>query len=126
MGNRAADAECLAASLAQANAATRPYPHWLLQQVLTPRIAAAIADLRFAPPAIADTLGKRETHNATRVFFAGDNLAAYGVCAEVAALFQAPTTIRLLQDLTGASLAGGSLRIEYCQDSCRLLAGAAH
>ena len=116
MQERAADAEWLAASLAQASGASEPYPHWLLATALAPRTAAAIAGLPFAPPEIADTLGKRETHNATRIFFAGENLARHRVCAEVAALFQAPAIVRQLQDLTGASLAGTSLRIEYCQD----------
>lgn len=104
------------ASLQAAEAPQQPYRHWLLNQALPLESAAAIVDLPVRPAEIDDTQGKRDSHNESRVFFAGDLLADHAVCRDLAACFQAPETVAALQQATGADLAGHYLRIEYCQD----------
>lgn len=104
-------------ALLHAAAIGRPFRHWLLHAALPTPAMAAIADLPIAPPRIGETRGKRETHNATRSYFSLDHRARHAVCRDVAAAFQDAGTVRALEGACGASLAGGFLRIEYCQDS---------
>ncbi|WP_370153312.1 2OG-Fe(II) oxygenase [Ferrovibrio sp.] len=78
--------------------------------------AAAIVDLPVAPAVIGDTGGRRDSHNESRVFFAGQLLADHAVCRDVVACFQSAETVAALQQATGAVLEGCFLRIEYCQD----------
>ncbi|MDE2351286.1 MAG: 2OG-Fe(II) oxygenase [Alphaproteobacteria bacterium] len=104
-------------ALAAAAAPTEPYRHWPLCEALPRETAQAIAALPFAPPAIGDTLGKRETHNSTRIFFSAENRRDYPVCAAVAGAFQSAAVVEALQARTGADLSGSFLRIEYCQDT---------
>ncbi len=95
---------------------TTPFRHWLLTDALPDDVAHAIPALPLAPPEIGDTLGKRETHNSTRNFFSAENRVRFPVCDAVASAFQSEQTVRHLERVTGISLAGSSLRIEYCQD----------
>ena len=104
-------------ALDRADAREAPYRHWLLDETLPPDVARAIAALPFAPPAIGDTLGRRETHNSTRIFFSADNRKDFPVCADVAAAFQSEAMTHMLEAGTGADLSGSFLRIEYCQDT---------
>jgi len=94
-----------------------PYPHWALRKVLPVELCRAVIALPFAPPAIEDTLGKRDTNNTTRVFVSEANRGRYLACEAVAEAFQDEATVALLQDVCGRSLEGSSLRIEYCQDT---------
>jgi len=94
-----------------------PYPHWALRNVLPAELCRAVVALPFAPPAIEDTLGKRDTNNTTRVFVSEANRGRYLACEAVAEAFQDEATVALLQDVCGRSLEGSSLRIEYCQDA---------
>ncbi len=111
-----ATAQWFASAWRAAGRRTQPYRHWLLNDVLPPETAKAIAALPIAAPLIGDTLGRRDSHNSTRSFFSADNRAAFAVCEEVAAAFQNPATVSLLERATGACFAGSYLRIEYCQD----------
>ena len=104
-------------ALAAAAAPAEPYRHWLLCEALPREISHGIAALPFAPPAIGDTLGKRETHNSTRVFFSAENRRDHAVCAAVAEAFQGKAVTDALQERTGGNLSGSFLRIEYCQDT---------
>ena len=103
--------------LAASDARTSPHAHWLLNDALPRDTAAAIRDLPLAVPEIADTEGKRETHNALRAFFSTENQSRFAVCRDVAETLQAPDTIAALECLTGVQLAGSYLRIEHCQDT---------
>lgn len=94
-----------------------PYSYWLLHRVLPEGLARGLAELPFPAPVIADTLGKRETHNAQRIFVSPDSQTRFEACAELAAAFQDDATVALLQDMTGAPLEGGYLRIECCLDT---------
>ena len=104
-------------SIIAADARTTPYPHWLLSDVLPPWLSAAVTALPFPPAPIEDTLGKRETHNSQRIFVSEENRARFPGCAALADAFQDEATVGLLEDVCGARLAGGYLRIEYCLDT---------
>lgn len=104
-------------ALDRADARDKPYRHWLLDEALPPDVARSIAALPFAPPAIGDTQGRRETHNSTRIFFSGGNRKDFAACADLAAAFQSEAVTHLLEAGTGVDLSGSFLRIEYCQDT---------
>lgn len=104
--------QCLQA----AQHATAPYDHWLLQDALPEADIEAIAALPFAPPGTAIFNGKRETNNATRVYFTRDNQNKFPVCAAMVEAFTHPEMLAALTAATGAPVAQGHLRIEYCQD----------
>ncbi|HZS81428.1 MAG TPA: 2OG-Fe(II) oxygenase [Stellaceae bacterium] len=94
-----------------------PFRHWLLERVLPDEICAAIRALPFAPPAIADTAGKRETHNSTRTFFSVENRRRFAVCQELAETLQNPAAVERIEARCATRLGGSFLRIEYCQDT---------
>jgi hypothetical protein len=94
-----------------------PFRHWLLDRMLPARTCAAIDALRFTPPPIEDTLGKRETHNTTRLFFGTANRVDYPVCDAVATALQSDAVVRHIQQICDVTLAGSHLRIEYCLDT---------
>jgi hypothetical protein len=103
--------------LAGARRAEAPFRHWLVEDVLPAASCDAIRTLPFAPPSIADTLGKRETHNSTRLFFSAENRVRFPVCAAIAEVLQGSALVDRLEALCGARLRGSFLRIEYCQDT---------
>jgi hypothetical protein len=104
-------------ALLSARAVRTPFPHWLLRDVLPGWLREAIRALPFPPAAIGDTLGKRETYNSRRIFVSEQNRERYVACDVLADAFQDEATVGLLEDLTGANLAGGFTRIEYCLDT---------
>ncbi len=103
--------------LEHSRAGTKPYRHWLLEDVLPDDACNAIKALPFDPPEIEETEGKRETNNATRTFFSGENLERFEVCRELSEAMQDGATIEKLESTCGATLKGSFLRIEYCQDT---------
>ena len=103
--------------LASARINSQPYRHWLLRDALPADVAGAVAALPWAPPAVGDTLGKRETNNATRNYFDAAAQAEHAVCAEVAKAFQSRAMIDAIEAGCDVSLSGSNLRIEYCQDT---------
>jgi hypothetical protein len=94
-----------------------PYDYWLLCDPLPDRVCDAIANLPCAPPTAPVFDGRRESNNSTRVHFSPAMQAKHAVCHEVADAFRDPRVIARIQDVTGTNLAGGRLRIEYCQDT---------
>ena len=103
-------------ALRRAHRVNSPYHYWLPHQVLPLDLATALTQLPFPAPVIDDTLGRRETHNAQRIFVSPENQDRFGACAALAEAFQDDATVALLQDMTGARLEGGYLRIECCLD----------
>jgi len=103
--------------LDRAEAATHPYRHWLLDGILPDDTCAAIDALPAVPPPIGDTLGKRETHNTTRLFFGVQERVAHPVCDALASALQGDAVVRRLEDICGIVLSGSFLRIEYCLDT---------
>lgn len=110
-------AKWFGAALKAARKNTVPYRHWLLSEALPPDIARAIVALPIAAPEIDDTQGRRDSHNSSRTFFSVENRRKFAVCEEVAAAFQNPATVYLLEKQLDADFSGGFLRIEYCQDT---------
>jgi hypothetical protein len=104
-------------ALAAARRVAAPFRHWLLADVLPAETIAAVRALPFDVPDMAGLPGRREAINARRSFFGVEQRARYPVCEALARAFQAPATVALLQRTCEAALAGGSLRVEYCQDT---------
>jgi hypothetical protein len=104
-------------ALRRARRVDEPFRHWLPSHILPPPLCAAIAALPFPPPAIADTLGRRETHNHARIFVSPERRRRHGACEALAEAFQDPATVALLGDLCGTALDGSFLRIECCLDT---------
>ena len=94
-----------------------PYPHWSLNNCLPEAVVDEMLNLPFMPSDIADTYGRRETNNDSRVHFGEKNRTQHPVMDKLSKVFQDPKTIETLQTITGAMLKGTSLRIEYCQDT---------
>ena len=94
-----------------------PFRHWLLQHVLPEEVCTAIQRLPLTPPTIADTEGRRETHNSTRTFFSAEARERFDVCEVLAEALQDSVTTERIVARCGARLAGSFLRIEYCQDT---------
>src|ERR1700722_2661854 len=102
-------ASAFLASLDRCDSDTYPFPHWLLDRVLPDETCAAIDALRVAPPPIEDTLGKRETHNSTRLFFGTEQRQSYPVCDAVAAGLQNDAVVRDLEQMCDLTLRGSYL-----------------
>jgi hypothetical protein len=117
MSGTSATVDHLLARLQASELHTKPYPHWLLRDVLPPEVAEAIQSLPIPPARVGDTRGKRETHNATRVFFAGDNLRRHAACREVAEALQDEAVTKALEKTCWINLKGSFPRVEYCQDT---------
>lgn len=107
----------LDASLKAAPAIDVPYRHWLIEKVLPETVARDLAALPFEAPDLHGLSGKRELHNDTRQYFDAANNARFPVCDRLARLLQAPETVRVLEEATGADLEGTNVRIEYALDS---------
>ncbi|MCW5723963.1 MAG: hypothetical protein KIS81_03300 [Maricaulaceae bacterium] len=109
-------AESILRSLDGCGARTQPFRHWRLRDVLPADLAQALSALPFAAADIADTYGKRASHNSTRQFFGAETLAAHRACRELAEAFQNPSVVARINALSGAVMDGANLRVEYCLD----------
>lgn len=114
--NAAAVATHVARAIEAAPRGEHPYRHWLPGNILPPGDCAAIVRLPLGASAPVDTQGRRETNNATRVYFSADNRARFDVCARLARALQDGPAVAAIERATGLDLAGTFLRIEYCQD----------
>jgi hypothetical protein len=114
--SRATVGETFRRSLQSARVGNQPYRHWFLTDALPSESSRAVADLPIAPPPVADTYGKRETHNDVRVFMSAKDRIRFPVCEDVAEAFQDSATARAIEKTCGVDLKGSLLRIEYCQD----------
>ena len=104
-------------ALLNATAVHSPFPHWLPRDVLPFGLREAIRLLPFSPLMPEQASGKRETYNSARIFMSETNRRRFVVCDTLANAFQDEATVGLLEDLTGARLAGAFVRIEYCLDT---------
>ena len=110
------DAGHLLAALGRSRHVRAPYDYWLMSDLLPVGMVAAIGDLPFPPPPASGFDGRRETNNSSRHYFTPATRAVRPVIGEVIDLFSNDTVVAALSILTGAPLAEGRLRIEYCQD----------
>ena len=83
-------AETFLTCLKSARHETWPFDHWLLDSALPDQDCVDIANLPFAPPDGAVFNGKRETNNATRVYFTPENQERFDVCRRVVDGFRHP------------------------------------
>lgn len=106
----------LARSMGAATLRHTPYRFWQLQDVLPPPDLAALRALTPAQAKPVDTAGRRETHNATRIFFNTALQQRSAAAAALARYLQSTAARDLWCRHAGVDLAGSFLRIEYCQD----------
>jgi hypothetical protein len=104
-------------SLGAAGTIQAPYRHWLLDNMLPNAMVDGIVALPVAPPAITDTLGRRETHNSTRWFFGQSAQAEFAVCHDLAEAMQSHEVVATIEKTCQVDLKGSHLRIEYCLDT---------
>ncbi|MDE2005556.1 MAG: 2OG-Fe(II) oxygenase [Rhodospirillales bacterium] len=104
-------------ALIHSHRADTPFRHWLLRDALPATLWPPLLALPFAPPAIGDTRGKRETHNGSRLFVTEETRAHLPACNALAEALQDEATVALIGDLTGTDLRGCFLRIECCLDT---------
>ncbi len=109
-------AACLLTSLIVALRFEQPFRNWRLTGVFPEPVAAALAALPFGPPLLDGDSGRRELHNDSRNYFAGEVLNQHPVARQVADAFQAPAVVGGFARATGAQLDGTFLRIEYGTD----------
>lgn len=96
---------------------SQPFDYWLLHDVLPPSMIDALVKLPFPKMENPVFDGRRESNNASRVYFSPDNQKKHPVCRDLVDLFGSASTIRMLERHTKADLSKGQLRIEYCQDT---------
>lgn len=104
-------------SLTSAPRSVTPYTHWDLADVLPPEVAAEIDALPFEAPSVEGVSGARELHNNTRRYLDAEVIGQFPAARAVAEAFQSQTVVDAIEDVTGASLDGCCLRIEYAQDT---------
>jgi len=109
-------AACILTSLGLARRLDRPFRNWRLTGLFPEAVAAELAVLPFGPPALDGDSGRRELHNDSRHYFAGEVTARRPVARRVAEAFQSPAVVGGFARATGAQLDGTFLRIEYAAD----------
>ena len=110
-------AEQFLTCLDKADHGSTPFDHWLLADALPTSVVDAIVDLPFEPPSGSVFDGRRESNNSTRVYFSPENQARFDVCRDLVAAFRDERVLGRIEAMTGAKVANGHLRIEYCQDT---------
>ena len=106
----------MAASLKAAARSDDPYRHWIATDIFEAPVVDALSRLPFPAAGVDGVSGARELHNNTRQYFDAPHNAAHPVCGRLAQAFQSPKMVDLFQTVTGASLDGCYVRIEYAQD----------
>lgn len=94
-----------------------PFQHWLLRRVLPLDLAFSLASLPVIPPVIEDTKGRRETHNASRLFITETMRDRYPDCFALISALQDEGIRTLIEQTCRVSLASSYLRVEYCLDT---------
>ncbi len=110
-------AESLISALDRSYFGAEPYRHWLPEDMLPVDVCKSLDALPATPPKIEDTLGRRETHNSSRLFFGVEARAKYPVCEALASALQSERVVDKLEKICDVDLRGGHLRIEYCLDT---------
>ena len=94
-----------------------PFTHWLVADTLPMELYTALRDLDLGPPPSPESAGRRETHNAERLFFGAAARERFPDVDGLARLFQDRATIATIEARTQTHLRGTCLRIEYCLDT---------
>ena len=105
-----------AGSLARAKSFDEPFAHFFAEDLLPQTVVDDLASLPIAPPDLTGLSGKREYHNATRVFFNEATARLFSVVGPVATALQSASVIAAIEALCATKLGGTFLRIEYAVD----------
>ncbi len=103
--------------LDKARAEQQPFPHWLLEDVLSTRACAGIADLPIEAPQPDRYDGTRECNNQSRTYLNAELCSTSAVCQEVVDALKDERSIAKFERVCGTDLSNGNLRIEYTQDT---------
>jgi hypothetical protein len=109
-------ARTLLTALRRAERHETPFSYWLLEDVLPESVCDGVAALPFVAPDAPVFDGRREANNAKRIYFTKETYLRFPVCREVVEAFRDERVKREIERVTGARLAKGRLRVEYCQD----------
>lgn len=109
-------ADAVIASFSAAEIGEYPYRHYIMADAFPGDAVSDIQALPFDAPGLDGTSGKRELHNATRVYFDAENSAKHPVCAAVCKAYQSRKVIDFLEENLDIDLSGTYLRIEFAQD----------
>ncbi len=112
----AALADHIVKALKAADRVGTPFPHWILRDLLPEAVCRQVLALPLAPPPIADTHGKRDSHNDVRQFASVENRRRFPVLEAIATSFQDPAVVQAVETTFAIDCTGSYLRIEYCQD----------
>lgn len=108
-------ADRIAAAIAQSEARSNPFRHWLLTEILPPDLCRRFAgwpQVHDAPVAS----GRRATINPTRQFLDAAAMARDPCAADLGRAFESAGTRSAIASLAGARLDGTHLRIEHAID----------
>lgn len=110
-------ADTFTRALSNADYRREPFDYWLLDNMLPRQTLKALQDLPVIAPQDAVFDGRRETNNATRVYFNKGAQAQHDVVRKMADAFRHAQTVQAIEKATGTDLSTGQLRIEYCVDT---------
>lgn len=110
-------AETLERGITNAERHDEPYVHWLIGTCLSAQATAAMQALDFPAQHLDGVSGRRELHNASRVYFDAENQRKHGVCREFVKAFQSDRLCIAIEKTFGLDLTGNYLRVEFCQDT---------
>ena len=96
-------AQSFLACLKTARHETWPYDHWLLEDPLPQDYCDDIASLPFPPPDDPVFDGRRETNNASRVYFTAENQARFEVCRRLVEGFKDPAVKQTIEAVTAGA-----------------------
>lgn len=104
--------------LAGTRPAPYPYPHWMMDSVLTPEACDALVEWDPGAQARAgDVGGRRETRNKARVFVDKAKRAEDARLDRMAHVLNSAEVRQAFADYCGAQLDGAALRLELCLDT---------
>ncbi|MHB8529487.1 MAG: hypothetical protein ACYC8V_08255 [Caulobacteraceae bacterium] len=109
-------AASLRASLAAAERFEVPYRHFMVSDVFPAEVAGVLRRLPFEAAGVDGVSGKRELHNDTRRYFDAETCERFAACRAIGEAFQSAAVVGSVEGLTGASVAGSYVRLEYAQD----------
>jgi hypothetical protein len=112
-----ADRDSFLTALDGSQRVTKPYRHWLMQDILPLDQAEALHALPVPAPSGLVFNGRRETNNSTRYYFNAEAQERFPAARALAEAFQDPKTVASIEKECGLDLTGTNLRLEYCQDT---------
>jgi hypothetical protein len=109
-------AEQFLSSLKNADRHTKPWRHWLLDDLYPADVARELDSLPFPTPSGVLHEGKREVNNSTRVFFDAATQAEHSCAAKLVEAHRDPRVLAAIERECDIDLTGSLLRMEYCMD----------